>query len=493
MEDETAALQAELAALQQENQGLKDSTSCDHVQEEVLTKFEAALQPLYQKVASGGYNNSKDALERDLAALQSDHITEYNKGTAQFAKDAVDSQRQDLLHDMAALLRRITLLGVESRLESLLAEKTDEILRAVALEAGSVENASPPHSYLQSLHNLKTSVSHSSQDQQTQAQPKRISLWPRLIAIWERASADLLKSTEEQLGRLGCAAKHAAHDPRQISELRTVAHATVAKRIVPVSRILPEMLRTTFETAFRLDSTGVPRVVGSFTDLEGPFAIAMGRVGAILDEFTDRSLLACLPMPATIPDVAPAKKPNCAEENVSVALPEPQPGWSDPLVDWRERDRLVREVRAYADELFEAQKTKQMLLRGASDFPLWALLFMVYVGGDHFLATLLSPFKLFVIVFLLGSVAALLMLHRIGVLPPKAASLLDTALPVLTMGVFNGMQWGKFYQVLRQDKDDSDVDLEGGGGHAGSPTRGASVEMNTIMGNVTSSPAGERR
>ena len=64
-----------------------------------------------------------------------------------------------------------------------------------------------------------------------------------------------------------------------------------------------------------------------------------------------------------------------------------------------------------------------------------------YLGGDHFLATLFNPLKLALVAALAVALGGALAAHRVGLAPRPLSALLDAALPVLTLGVFNGVSW----------------------------------------------------
>ena len=76
------------------------------------------------------------------------------------------------------------------------------------------------------------------------------------------------------------------------------------------------------------------------------------------------------------------------------------------------------------------------------------------LGGDHILAALLSPLKLILWGGLALAVAALLMAHKAGLLAARPATrplaaALDKALPVLSMGVFHGVNFNAAFARLR--------------------------------------------
>lgn len=385
-------LEAEVRRLRNENQLLTSRVKCDVIQEDVLAKFQVALQPLHERVAAGAYSEDIDRLEIDILEVYETHIQAYDERASGFHADAVQSQREDLVHGLCASLRRVALSGLEVSLTQQLEDATDEVLLDAAV---------------------------------TNEQPQ---LWPRLARLWEDEAQKAAERVRSTLVRLGCAEESAVLEAKEADELRASARAVVAGRLDNPVIFLPELLRRAFDTQFRYQSyQGTLRVTGPFTDLDSLYAEAMARVHSYLDEFS-RPLAVSLPQPSST--IA-----SSASEDA-------------PLVDWRARDRFERELRVHADDLFETQATKQLLLRGTCDLPLGALVVMLFLGYDHILATLLHPLKLAALAAICVLCGATIWARRLGLIRGKCGACLDSALAVATLGVCTSMRVKSFYASL---------------------------------------------
>ena len=399
---DASRLEEEVRRLRNENQMLEARVKCDVIQEDVLAKFQAALQPLHEGVVSGRYMEISQ-LEEDIAEVYLAHIQAFEERTHGLHEAAVASQRRDLEHGLVASLRRVAVSGSEAYLTKRLEDSTDEALAAAAVATN---------------------------------QPR---LWPKLQRLWEEEADNAAERVCATLARLGCEAESATIQAKEADEFRAAARAAVGGRLDNPRIILPELLRRCFDAHFRYDPRGTLRVTGPFTDLESLFAAAMERVQLLLDEFAG-PLSESLPPP----------------ETASAA-----PHEMVPLVDWRARDQFNRELRRYADDLFEGQATKQLLLRGSSDLPLWALLAMLFLGYDHILAALLQPLKLATLAGCAALLAATDWARRLGLLRGHWAAAVESTTTLATLGVLNSLRVRGFYAGLASRRGKAKGDKSG--------------------------------